>query len=117
MARRLFWRCKNQPGPPDKETKTTYRSNRAQPAEICKRKQIQAPAKQQNPDEEQPACAAIDGPVKRKHEKRNCVYELIKDRLVPNIEHSARLQSRPQTMRPERAKRHCYETKQRCDPK
>jgi hypothetical protein len=77
----------SQPRPPRKETKTTYGSNRPEPTEICQRKQIQAPAKQQNPDKQQQARAAVDRPVKRENEQRDRVNEMIKHRLVPNIDH------------------------------
>src|SRR5262245_9877288 len=113
----LFCRCKNQPRPTSEETKTANGSNRTQPTEICERKHIQAPAEEQNPREEQPARATTDGSVERKYQKRNCMYELVKYRLVPHIKHSPRLKRRSKTMRPERAKCHCCETKQRCDPK
>src|ERR1700757_2553525 len=62
-ARRLFWRDENQPRPARKETKTTDRSNWAEPTQTCERKQIQTSAKQQNPKDEQPARAAIYGSV------------------------------------------------------
>ena len=89
LARRLFWRCENQPRPPRKETKTTYGSNRPEPTEVCQRKHIQAPAKQQNPNKQQQACAAIDRTVKRENEQRDRVNEMIEHRLIPDIEHSA----------------------------
>ena len=87
LATRLSRRGESQPRPPRKETKTTYGSNRPEPTQICQRKHIQAPAKQQNPCKQQQARAAIDGPVERKHEERNCMYELVKHRLVPGIDH------------------------------
>jgi hypothetical protein len=45
------------------------------------------------------------------------VYELIKHRFVPDVEHPACLQSGPQTMRPKRSQCDCQETKHSCDPK
>jgi|SRR6476660_6083939 len=87
VTTRLFRRCESQPRPPHKETKTTYGSNRPEPTEICQRKQIQAPAKQQNPDKQQPACAAVDRTVKRENEQGDRVNKMIKHRLVPHIDH------------------------------
>ena len=89
LARRLFRRGESQPRPPRKETKTTYGSNRPEPTKVCQRKHIQAPAKQQNPNKQQQARAAVDRPVERENEQRDRVYEMIKHRLVPNIDHSA----------------------------
>ena len=87
LARRLFRRGESQPRPPRKETKTTYGSNRPEPTEICQRKHIQAPAKQQNPDKQQQARATVDRTVKRENEQGDRVNEMIKHRLVPNIDH------------------------------
>ena len=69
LATRLFRRGESQPRPPRKETKTTYGSNRPEPIPRLRdqRKQIQAPAKQQNPDKQQQARAAVDRPVKREN--------------------------------------------------
>ena len=94
LATRLFRRGESQPRPRRKETKTTYGSNRPEPTEICQRKHIQAPAKQQNPCKQQQARAAIDRTVQRENEQRDRVNEMIKHRLVPNIDHSARFESR-----------------------
>jgi hypothetical protein len=96
LARRLFRRGESQPRPPRKETKTTYGSNRPEPIPRLRdqRKHIQAPAKQQNPDKQQQARTAVDRPVERENEQRDRVNEMIKHRLVPDIEHSARFESR-----------------------
>ena len=87
LARRLFRRGESQPRPPRKETKTTYGSNRPEPTEICQRKHIQAPAKQQNPNKQQQARAAVDRPVERETKQGDRVSEMIKHRLIPPIDH------------------------------
>src|SRR5439155_14693720 len=110
-------RGESQPRPSRKETKTTYGSNRPEPTEVCQRKHIQAPAKQQNPNKQQQARAAIDRTVKRENEQRDRVNEMIKHRLVPNIDHSARFESRSQTMRSKCSQCDCKETKHSCDSK
>jgi len=115
LARRLFRRGESQPRPPRKETKTTYWSNRPEPTKICQRKQIQAPAKQQNPDKQQQARAAVDRPVERENKQRDRVYEMIKHRLVPNIDHSACFESRSQAMRSKCSQCDCQEAKPSCD--
>src|SRR5437588_9228861 len=89
----LFRRCEEQPCPPRKQTKTADGSNRPQPTEICKCEEIQTSAKQHYPGKQQQARAAIDRAVQGKHEKSDCMDELIKDGLAPNIEHSARFES------------------------
>ena len=117
LARRLFRRGDSQPRPPRKETKTTYGSNRPEPTEICQRKQIQAAAKQQNPDKQQQARAAIDRTVKRENEQRDRVNEMIKHRLVPNIDHPPPFKGRSQTMRTKCSQCDCQEAKRSCDSK
>ena len=89
LATRLFRRLESQPRPPHKETKTTYGSNRPEPIPRLRdqREHIQAPAKQQNPDKQQQARAAVDRTVKRENEQGDRVNEMIKHRLVPNIDH------------------------------
>jgi len=45
------------------------------------------------------------------------MYEMVKYRLVPNIEHTACFQSGSQTMGSECSQCDCQETKHSCDPK
>src|SRR5204863_642820 len=82
LARRLSRRGESQPRPPRKETKTTYGSNQPEPTEVCQRKHIQAPAKQQNPNKQQQARAAVNCSVERENEQRDRVNEMIKHSLV-----------------------------------
>src|SRR6266576_114524 len=117
LARRLSRRGESQPRPPRKETKTTYGSNRPEPTEVCQRKHIQAPAKQQNPCKQQPACAAIDRTIKCENEQRDGVYELIKHGPVPNIDHPPPFKGRSQSVRAKCSQCDCQETKHRCDSK
>src|SRR5262249_34934444 len=81
---------------------------------ICQSKQIQAPAKQQNPKKQQQARAAVDVSVERKREKRDCVYKLVKHRLVPDVDHPPPLKHRSQTMCSKCSQRDCKETKHSC---
>ena len=117
LAGRLFRRGESQPRPPRKETKATYGSNRPEPTEICQRKHIQAPAKQQNPCKEQPACAAIGRTVKRETEQRDRVNEMIKHRLIPHIDHPPPFKRRSQSMRAKCPQCDRQEAKHSCDSK
>src|SRR6266487_5576379 len=83
----------DQPRPASKETKATNRSNKAKPAQICQRHEIQAPAEKEDPGKEQPPRAAINGTEKRENEKRYRMNEMIKDGLVPDIQHAAPFES------------------------
>ena len=89
QATRLFRRRESQPGPPRKETKTTYGSNRPEPIPRLRdqRHQIEASAEKENPGKEQPPRAPIHRAVKRENEQRDRVNEMIKHRLVPHIDH------------------------------
>src|SRR4029079_15129010 len=76
-----------------------------------------APAKQQNPHKQKQAGATVEGPVERKDEERNCMYELVKHRLVPDIHHAPSFKSRSQSMRTKRSQCDCQEAKRGCDSK
>jgi hypothetical protein len=42
---------------------------------------------------------------------------MIKHRLVPDVEHAVSFECLLETVRPERAQRHCKKTKRSCNPK
>lgn len=115
----LFWRRKEEPCPPGEETEAAYGSNWPQPVPrlLDKSKQIQAPAKQQYSSQQQPACAAIHAPAQSKRKKSDRVDELVKDSLIPNLDHSARFESRSQAVRAKRSQCDRQETKRSRDSK
>jgi len=82
----------DQPHPPCKETQAADGSNSTEPSKIRQRHEIQAPAEKEDPGEKQPPRAAIRCAVKRKNEQRDCVNKMIKDGLVPHIEHGLSLE-------------------------
>jgi hypothetical protein len=82
----------DQPRPACKETKATQGGNSTEPAQVCQRHNVKAPAEKEDPGEEQPPRAAVRCAVKRKREQRDRVNEMIKDRLVPGIEHAVSLE-------------------------
>src|SRR4029077_20043004 len=85
----------DQPRPASKETKATNRSNNAKPVPRLRdqRHEIQAPAEKQDPRKQQPPRAAINGTEKRENEQRDRVNEMIKNGLVPGIQHAAPFES------------------------
>ena len=78
----------DEPRPACKETEATERSNSTEPSKVSQRHEIQASAEKKDPCKKQPPRAAIDCTVKRENEQRDRVNKMIKDRLVPDIEHA-----------------------------
>src|SRR2546427_12078559 len=92
----LFRRRDNKPRPARKKTKTAERRNRPKPIRRLpdQRHKVQTAAKQKNAGKEQPPRTAIDRAVKRKHEQRDRVNEMIKHSLVPDIYHATHFKGR-----------------------
>jgi hypothetical protein len=107
----------DQPRPARQKTEAAKGRNRSKPAGVCERHYIQTAAEEQNPGEEQPTRAAIDRTKERKHQQRDRVNEMIQHGLVPNVEHSVRLESLVETMCTKRTQRDGEKTKRSCNPK
>ena len=95
VALQLSRRRDDQPRPAGKETKAAQGSDKTEPVRRLpdQRHDIQAPAKKENPGQQHPPCAAIDGAVKREHQQRDRVNEVIEDRLVLDIQHAAHFET------------------------
>src|SRR5205085_6419130 len=102
----------NEPGPACQKTKTTDRRDGAEPVPQLRdqRHRIKAAAEKQNAGSDQKIRDAIPGAVQCESDERDRVHEMIEPSLVPNFEHSALLQRRPQSMRAECAETHCEKT-------
>jgi len=89
-----FRRGNHQPCPAGQKTETAKRRDRAQCARIRQSHRVQTPAENNYPREKQPPRAAICRSNEREHEQRDRVNEMIKHRLIPNVDHIVRLERR-----------------------
>ncbi len=84
----LQFRRNDKPSPAHEKAKTAQRCDGAEPADIRQRHRVQTSAEKKDAGQEQPPGAAIGRAVKRDHEERDRVNEMIKHGLVPDIKHT-----------------------------
>src|SRR2546430_2362792 len=113
VALQLLGRHDDQPCPAGEEAEAAEGSDSTEPVRRLpdQRHQIQASAEKKNSGKKQPPSAATDGSDERESEQSDGVNKMIKDSLVPDIQHAVQLQSRFQAVRSERSQRYGQETK------
>ena len=111
----LRTRCNRKPRPTCKKAETPDGGNRSEPAKVCERHGVQTAAKNENTRKQQPPCTAVGGGVKRKHQKRKRVNEMIKHGFVPHVEHAMCLERLPEAVRAEGTQTNGEKTKGSCN--